>query len=559
MDDNRFDALVKMFGNGASRRSILKGLFGLGGAAVAGGVAVDQADARTIGTRPTIPPPTTPSCVLPRQLCGGVCCDSGKCKNGHCCLNATDVWCGNACCVTGLCTTDGNCCPAGYKVCGTECCAGTTSCARSGNTDFCCDPGAGNFPCGLECCDDEHQCCDLECCSDGAVCLTSVFGGESNLIEEEECCPIDLTCDGRCCDGTCFNPADTSGELPLLDGILNAGFSCCPAGHTVCPGSEGANCCGGETPQCCVREGVSTCIAARACCADDDCIGCQVCDQGTCRDEHGECDPGCNCLAGTCICPTTTTTTTAVPVTTTTSSCLAAGATVNCPSSGISAQCCAGCCDFVAQVCKSGLGSICTSSSQCCSGFCNGVVCAQSTTTTQAPPATTTTSCLAAGATVNCPSNGVTAQCCAGCCDFVVQVCKAGLGSICSSSSQCCSGFCNGVVCAQPTTSPPPTTQPPPPTTPPPCTCGIGELCCPSGTGGFTCCSFSTPNCCGGQCMAAASCPCASDQDCTGLVMGQCCRPVCDQIGVCRAVDTPALCGAGSTCFGCFCLPNPVP
>jgi hypothetical protein len=37
MGDNRFDELVRLIGHGASRRTILKGLLGLGGAAAVGG------------------------------------------------------------------------------------------------------------------------------------------------------------------------------------------------------------------------------------------------------------------------------------------------------------------------------------------------------------------------------------------------------------------------------------------------------------------------------------------------------------------------------------------
>src|SRR5688500_19787473 len=60
MDDRRFDQLTRMVGRGASRRSILKGLLGLGGAAVAGATASDAVDARQTGSRPTIPPPPPP-------------------------------------------------------------------------------------------------------------------------------------------------------------------------------------------------------------------------------------------------------------------------------------------------------------------------------------------------------------------------------------------------------------------------------------------------------------------------------------------------------------------
>ncbi|MGD9712110.1 MAG: hypothetical protein AB7V46_08610, partial [Thermomicrobiales bacterium] len=126
MDDKKFDSLAKLVGKGASRRTVFKGLFGLGGAAIAGGVSSDGVDARGIGTSPTSSPVTTASCQLPRQLCGGVCCDAGKCKDGHCCPNTTDVWCGNACCPNGLCTDDGDCCTAGQKVCGDTCCPSST-------------------------------------------------------------------------------------------------------------------------------------------------------------------------------------------------------------------------------------------------------------------------------------------------------------------------------------------------------------------------------------------------------------------------------------------------
>ena len=60
MDDKRFDHLVRLVGTGASRRSILKGLLGLGGVVATGTVAADTADARGRGTRPTIPPPPPP-------------------------------------------------------------------------------------------------------------------------------------------------------------------------------------------------------------------------------------------------------------------------------------------------------------------------------------------------------------------------------------------------------------------------------------------------------------------------------------------------------------------
>ena len=41
MDDRRFDSLVKSFAGGASRRAVLKGLLGLGGAAAVGGTLLE--------------------------------------------------------------------------------------------------------------------------------------------------------------------------------------------------------------------------------------------------------------------------------------------------------------------------------------------------------------------------------------------------------------------------------------------------------------------------------------------------------------------------------------
>ncbi len=41
MDDRKFDSLVKSFASGTSRRSLLKGMLGLGGAALTGSVVLD--------------------------------------------------------------------------------------------------------------------------------------------------------------------------------------------------------------------------------------------------------------------------------------------------------------------------------------------------------------------------------------------------------------------------------------------------------------------------------------------------------------------------------------
>ena len=61
MDDKRFDNLARLVGRGASRRTILKGLLGLGGTAVSGSIAADGVDARGPFTRTRIPPPPPPT------------------------------------------------------------------------------------------------------------------------------------------------------------------------------------------------------------------------------------------------------------------------------------------------------------------------------------------------------------------------------------------------------------------------------------------------------------------------------------------------------------------
>src|SRR5687767_13419590 len=108
MDDRHFDRLAKLVGAGSSRRSILKGLVGLGGTALVGSVATDTANARPISTRPTIPPPPPPP--PPTTT-----------------------------------TTTAAPCPDGQEQCpaSTLCCPEET-CALSGNRAICCDGTEGN-------------------------------------------------------------------------------------------------------------------------------------------------------------------------------------------------------------------------------------------------------------------------------------------------------------------------------------------------------------------------------------------------------------------------------
>src|SRR5690349_16906798 len=60
MDDKRFDSITKALASGVSRRSVFKGLFGLGGTALTGAVVIRD-DAAEAARRPT-PTPKAPRC-----------------------------------------------------------------------------------------------------------------------------------------------------------------------------------------------------------------------------------------------------------------------------------------------------------------------------------------------------------------------------------------------------------------------------------------------------------------------------------------------------------------
>lgn len=90
MDDRRFDAIVKSLAEGKSRRTVLKGILGLGGAALAGGALLEgDTDA---ARRPTNPTPTPVKCPGQQVVCGNTCCcPTGQSKCGPDCCHTTDV------------------------------------------------------------------------------------------------------------------------------------------------------------------------------------------------------------------------------------------------------------------------------------------------------------------------------------------------------------------------------------------------------------------------------------------------------------------------------------
>lgn len=144
MDDHRFDAMARSFAQGGSRRSAVKLLLGLSGAAATSAVLRDTDAARrgtsdpavptavptalsTIPSAPTQPPPpptstTVPSCPGSQIPCGTeCCCPAGTTKCGPaCCPDSQAECCDNACC-HGTCYGEELCCPTGQLVCNGAC------------------------------------------------------------------------------------------------------------------------------------------------------------------------------------------------------------------------------------------------------------------------------------------------------------------------------------------------------------------------------------------------------------------------------------------------------
>lgn len=230
MDTNRFDSLVKSLATGTNRRSVLKGLVGLGGAAAVTSVFLEPEANAARRPTPTPKPITCPAgkhwdgtqCVCTTGgACGSECCHVGtECCDGACCFGDCygeelccpyDNWCAAAseCCAAGetccgelgcILSEEGDCgcdgvCPDGFECCGNECCAngycaGTTCCALS--------------PCGDACLTSEDQgCCagtayTLEgnvCCSD------TIYAGV--CCGDEACGTCSKCVDHRCTQATC--------------------------------------------------------------------------------------------------------------------------------------------------------------------------------------------------------------------------------------------------------------------------------------------------------------------------------------------------------------------
>ena len=315
MDGSRFDQLTRSLASGVSRRSVLKGLLGLGGASLAGGALLenDAAAAR----RPT-PTPTPVKCPGKQIASGGQCvCPTGLTKCGPDCCNTAvprgdaghSECCDNACCF-GECYGEELCCPTGNSVCnGRACCEPGQACctvddcctgACYANRQFCCPAETGEI-CGDDCCDNAtERCCerpggpvcipidgcclDRECPGDQSQCLAGFCNPQTNRCEQrsactagERCCPDQqpgsvASCVGLddCCAALDCNDPPPDMVCPVASCVENEctyeelcdeGTFCC-AGEICCPSAPGSGCCS-------LPDGSHTCTPE--CCDDSNC------------------------------------------------------------------------------------------------------------------------------------------------------------------------------------------------------------------------------------------------------------------------------------------------
>lgn len=246
MDDHRFDSLTRAFASGKSRRGVLKGLLGLGGAALAGGVLLEpRADAARRPV-PTAKPLTCPGQQIPFD--NQCVCPAGLDKCGPDCCPAEAECCDNACCY-GRCYGEELCCPAGSIVCDGNCFPGD-----------CCDDSDCGGPCQF--CNSETRTCAPvaagEAC-DGGVCNPQGSCVECNSAAD---CTNTNDCGiGICSDGICSY--EWSDELCLDWGyVCKRGNFCEPLSCssetigqqcvTFSPGGEGIC---QENGTCCVPSG----------------------------------------------------------------------------------------------------------------------------------------------------------------------------------------------------------------------------------------------------------------------------------------------------------------
>lgn len=328
MDDRRFDSLAKTLATGKSRRSVVKGLLGLGGAAVIGSTGLDHEAEAARRSLPTPTPVRCPGqqvagpggvCACPGDLrtCGPDCCNdqvpvtdpqwSGCCEQAccsypndcvaeeRCCPRLPEVACldtaGN-CCATicqsashGMtCCSEADFCPGGAQSAGL-CCAGPTTCCGGGTNDNHC------IPANQTCCNHDADCAHLDTC-DGLTWHHAICGIDGYCVDTPQSCGDDSRCTTDTCDArtgcghaeivcttppVCFTGPGTcnadTGQCDYIPSVCDTPGAC-EASPGVC-NPETGQCeyparCSGNTPQCCQSgDGTAYCIGSTQICCEN--------------------------------------------------------------------------------------------------------------------------------------------------------------------------------------------------------------------------------------------------------------------------------------------------
>lgn len=298
MDNGRFDSLVKSLASGTSRRSVLKGLLGLGGVVSIGARSGPGAEA----ARRPAPTPRPITCPGSQYWDGETCaCTSGEVCGSDCCPSGSEC-CDGACCV-GHCYGEELCCPNDNwcDAAGACCPDGATCCDELGCIVF--EEGdcgcAGECPDGFECCG--GQCCATGYCAGVVCCALGVCGDICLGHEDQACCDgliyfpgFQYCCDGHIIEGECC----VSGGC--AEGSECCGGTCCPsgacAGEVCCEfGACGGECLASDNHRCCAGTPYNrltrVCCDGQTffgnCCGEDDCQECARCEGHQCN--RGSC------------------------------------------------------------------------------------------------------------------------------------------------------------------------------------------------------------------------------------------------------------------------------
>lgn len=270
MDGRGFDELTRSLAGGRSRRAVLKGLLGLGGAAIATTVGARGADAQW-SVQVCLPDGTgryilrlVPKASVPLYVnqYGAVLAEAGSCPA----------------------------CVAGYRPCGSGCIPESHCCSNSdcSGTNQVCDDGScvcvpdcagaecGDDGCGGSCgsctppdiCDESRQCVchpltPEEACA-GAMC------GEV----EDRGCGLTVNCSGSCGGSICWQSNEGSNHYCLSQ------WTNCPSLHRDC--TEDSDCAGTSIDDLICRNG-----SCGRCWVDGDCPAGWVCVAYICGGDNG--------------------------------------------------------------------------------------------------------------------------------------------------------------------------------------------------------------------------------------------------------------------------------